>query len=170
MEILEALQNSLGFDWRITVANIINFAIVYFVLKRLVFDKLSGVLEERRNKIETGLDQAAEANVLREKAAEEREDILRNARTEATTIVTSAREKEIQTIDQMSAKAQIQADQIINDAKQKAAAEHAEMLRDFKRNAAELVVEATEKLLQDDIVSDRKKEVASKYLESVTSK
>ena len=166
MEILEALQTSLGFDWRVTVANIINFAIVYFVLKKLVFDKIGVVLSERRAKIEGGLDQAKEADELHKKASLEREEILRKARFEATDIVSSAREKEAKVISESTGKAAKEADKIIAEAKEKAASEHEAMLESFKSEASSLVVLAAEKLLQDDIVSAEKHSVAARYLQN----
>jgi len=169
MELLNALGN-IGFDWRIAIANFINFVIIYFLLNKFVFKGLSKTLDERREKIESGLQQAQDAQALHEKASQEHEEALRIARLEANEIVASAREKETAVINGASSKAAKEAEHIISDAKQKAAAEHDSMLSNFKSEASGLVVAAAEKLLQDEIASPEKKAVAQKYLDQIKTK
>jgi F-type H+-transporting ATPase subunit b len=166
MEILEALGN-IGFDWRIAIANFINFVIVYFLLNKFVFKPLTKTLDARRAKIESGLQHADDAIKIRDKATAERNQILRNARQEAGEILANAREKEQKVISGSTDKATAEAQKIIVEAKQKAVDEHDTMTRNFKSEAASLVVAAAEKLLQDDIVSDQKQAVARKYLSQV---
>lgn len=163
MDIINALGN-IGFDWQITVANIINFALVYFVLNKLVFDKLNNVLEERKERITGGLQQADEAKILKEKASNEREDILRDARSEASQIVASARSKENEIIDGSAKKAQIAADEIVASAQQRVLNEHEEMIKSFKNEAAELVVIASQKLATDKLLSQDDYHIAGDIL------
>jgi len=166
MDILNALAN-IGFDWRITVANIVNFAIVYFVLKKLVFGPLAEVLSTRKAKIQSGLQNAEDAAALKEKAEEERQLLLREARQNASETGTSAREKESAIIAGSADKAEHKADTILKEANQKAVAEHDKMIESFKSEASNLVVQAAEKLLQDEIVSTQKNQVAANYLKQV---
>lgn len=61
MEIASSVLSKLGFDWQVALANLVNFLIVYFLLKKVVFNKLRDAILERKRK-------AAEAVVLREEA------------------------------------------------------------------------------------------------------
>ncbi len=88
-EILNIL-GSVGFNWHVALANFINFLIILFLLKIFFFKKIGGVLRERHQAIERGLEQAREAEIKLNHAEEEKEVILRNARKERDTIVANA--------------------------------------------------------------------------------
>lgn len=150
MEIIEALGN-IGFDWRIAVANFINFVIIYWLLNKFVFKQLTATLEERRNKIEEGLQLAKDAQVIKEKANNEREEILRSARSEATEIIAQAKSKQETIVAESADKARAEADKIITESKTKATNEIQEARRKFSNEAAGLVVKATEKLLRKNL-------------------
>jgi F-type H+-transporting ATPase subunit b len=169
MEILDALGN-IGFDWRIAMANFINFVIIYFLLNKFVFKPLASNLEERSQKIKDGLQHAEDAKSLKSKATEERDQMLLEARQEANKIVTAAKDKETDTISGAADKAAVQADKILAEAREKTAAEHDVMLATFRAEAGELVVAAAEKLLKDDITATEKKSIASRYLKNVPIK
>lgn len=169
MDILNALAN-IGFDWRVTVANIVNFALVYFVLNKLVFSPLASILSERKSKIESGLKMADDAAVLKERALQEREEVLREARMEASSLILAAREKESEIISGASAKAEIEAVNIIEEAKKRSVAEHASMLSDFKSEAVELVVIATEKLTKKKLEDSENYDLARQYISELKVK
>ena len=83
MNILEILGN-IGFDWRIAFANLVNFLIIFYLLKRYAFGPIGRILDERRRKIEEGLEHAREAETNLMMAKEER------ARDEAAQILNKA--------------------------------------------------------------------------------
>ena len=97
MEIAQAVLSKLGFDWQVAIANLINFLIIYFLLKKFVFDKLADAISERRKKAE---DNVALRNSLdEEKSAwdqlvKDKEQALRNERD----ILLTKAEKETQEI------------------------------------------------------------------------
>ncbi|MGO8820022.1 MAG: F0F1 ATP synthase subunit B, partial [Desulfomonilaceae bacterium] len=57
-------------DWFTVIAQIINFLILVFLLKRFLFDKITGAMDERERKISSTLD---DANSTKRLAAEEAE-------------------------------------------------------------------------------------------------
>lgn len=55
MEIVQSVLGKLGFDWQVAIANLINFLIIYFLLKKFVFDKLADAIAERKIKAEANI-------------------------------------------------------------------------------------------------------------------
>lgn len=49
---IQSALGKLGFDWQVAIANLINFLIIYFLLKKFVFDKLADAILERKTKAE----------------------------------------------------------------------------------------------------------------------
>ena len=52
---------NLGFDWRVALANLANFLIIVWILKRFAFKPIKAIIEKRENTIKEGLDKAKEA-------------------------------------------------------------------------------------------------------------
>ena len=55
------LSANLGFDWRVALANLANFLIIVWILKRFAFKPIKAIIEKRENTIKEGLDKAKEA-------------------------------------------------------------------------------------------------------------
>ena len=50
----QGFLETFGVNWPFFIAQLINFAIVLFVLKKYAFGPIQGILEERRQRIATG--------------------------------------------------------------------------------------------------------------------
>ena len=59
MNVFDPIIKNLGIDWKIFLAQLVNFGIVFFVLKKFAFSPIQKLLKERQSKIEKGLDDAA---------------------------------------------------------------------------------------------------------------
>jgi len=68
MEIASSVLSKLGFDWQVALANLVNFLIVYFLLKKVVFNKLRDAIIERKAKTEEGVRLREEAKLLHAEA------------------------------------------------------------------------------------------------------
>ncbi|MFA5830679.1 MAG: F0F1 ATP synthase subunit B [Candidatus Paceibacterota bacterium] len=86
---MEALKN-FGVEWPFFIAQVVNFAILFFLLKRFLYKPILDMLEKRRVEIEEGLANAkkmaedakkfdAEQTVLMQKAKKESQAIVDNA-------------------------------------------------------------------------------------------
>jgi F-type H+-transporting ATPase subunit b len=84
---MEALAN-LGIDWKLLVAQVVNFAVVLLVLKRFAYQPMLKLLDERTAKIEKGLADAENAGKKLSEIEIQEKAILMEARTEAKRILT----------------------------------------------------------------------------------
>lgn len=83
MEILE----NFGFNSILFFAQIFNFLIIFWVLKKFMYKPVLKILDERKNKIEEGLKNAEEAEKRLLNAAEKEEQILKKAQADAKKII-----------------------------------------------------------------------------------
>ena len=68
---MESIISTFHIDWKIIIAQAINFAVVFVVLYIFALKPLSKLMAERGEKIAKGIDDAKKSNELLQKAAEE---------------------------------------------------------------------------------------------------
>ncbi|OHA62259.1 MAG: ATP synthase F0 subunit B [Candidatus Wildermuthbacteria bacterium RIFCSPHIGHO2_12_FULL_45_9] len=88
---MQELFQNLGINGKLLFAQIVNFLLILFLLKKFVFGKLISHLEARRKRIEKGLElrDSAEREMQRIEDARHRE--LQSARIQAEGVVAQAR-------------------------------------------------------------------------------
>ena len=138
---------SLGVNWMLFVAQLVNFAIVVWVLKRFAFGPIVKALEERRQRIDTAIKDA---------------ELIEQQKVEFDSWKTAEMAKVRQQVSDTLGKAQADADAARSDAMNKTRAEQEQLIASGKsqiaaeaaasraevtKEAAELVTMATEKVL-----------------------
>lgn len=132
-----------GLDWPHFISQVISFCIVAFLLHRFAYKPVLLMLEQRRERIAEGLENAE--NIKKELAATEaaRREILDKTNAEATKLLEEARAAADQVRQQETQKAIASAEQIITKAREAAKQDHARMLADLKKEIGRLVVQTT---------------------------
>jgi F-type H+-transporting ATPase subunit b len=149
-----------GLNWPHFIAQCISFGIVAFLLHRYAYQPILLVLEERRRRIAEGLANAdkIKAELARTEAA--RKEALAQANEQATQLIEQARAAAAKVQEQETQKAIAAAEQIIAKAREAAAADHARMLAELKREVGQLVVQATAKVTGKILTLDDQKRLA----------
>lgn len=62
MASIYAILQKIGFDWQVALANLVNFLIILFILKKFAFKPIKKIIEDRQDKINEGLLKAEEAD------------------------------------------------------------------------------------------------------------
>jgi F-type H+-transporting ATPase subunit b len=152
--IIQALTN-IGFDWRVALANLINFLIVFWLLKKFLFSKLQIVLVDRRERIQKGLDDARKAETELAMAEEQKERILDAAKQAANEIIAEARQVEKEIVSQATKKAQSEAHAMISRAEVQIEEKRSVMEKEIRSQTATMIVEGVKKVLQEEIDEER---------------
>ena len=151
---MNSIIESLGLNWKLFLAQIINFAIVFFVLKRYAFVPIQKVLEKRKEIITKGLDDTKEAEANLQMAETKYKEKLEEARIKGNKIIAEAQLSN----DRIMAKAQEdskkEADKIVESAKLRILDEEKKMLSKVRKEVIDLTFLTTEKLLGKEV--DRK--------------
>ncbi|HTD86960.1 MAG TPA: F0F1 ATP synthase subunit B [Candidatus Binatia bacterium] len=146
--------HSLGIYWPKLMAQIVNFAIVLFVLWRFAYRPVLKMLEERRQRV-------AEAMINAEKAREElakteaaRAGVLAETNAQASKMIEEARAAAAKVREQETQKAVKEAEDIVGKAREAAALERTRMLADVKRELGRLVIATTSKVTGKVLTAD----------------
>jgi F-type H+-transporting ATPase subunit b len=137
---------SLGINGTLLLAQLINVAIVLFILQRWVFKPLAKILEARRVKIEDGLKNAKEAEEKLKRAEETEDAMMAAARKEARGIVEESRAAGEKVRNEQVAEAKRDIDAQTEEAKAKIQTERAHALEAVRKEVATLVMTATRKV------------------------
>jgi F-type H+-transporting ATPase subunit b len=125
------------------VAQCISFCLVALLLYLFAYKPILKVLEERRQRIAEGLTNADKIKAELERTEAARIEILEKANGQANKLIEEARGAAARVREDETQKAIASAEQIITKAREAAAAEHAKMLTDLKREVGRLVVQTT---------------------------
>lgn len=143
--------SALGIDVRVLVLQVINFAILLVLLRWFAYKPVIALLDSRRKKIEEGLA-AAERSVQQEAEMKEKEKkILDHAREEAHLTITAAKAEAQELREAEKAKLE---QELVKEAErhmEQLQAEHERVRTQFKQSLGALVVQATEKVIEQKI-------------------
>jgi len=166
---MESIIETFHLDWKLFLAQVVNFTIVVIVLWRFAFKPLAKNLAERTKTIEKSLKQAKEIAEQREKMLKLREQAVLEAQIEAKKVIDETSNKMKEYEDQIKVKTQNQAEVILTKAKADIQEEKGKMLSDVRQEAADLVVMALEKVLQEKVSADLDKKLAEKAIDSIAA-
>jgi len=158
MDIGQILSN-LGFDWRVALANLVNFLVIVWILKRFAFNPIAKKIEEREEKIKKSIEDSNKASAELQMAKQMSEKTAMEAREQSNTIIAKAQKESERIIAMSKVHQQEQAKQIINEAEKTIKQEKQKMFSDLRGQLAELVVLTAEKFIRGNITEKEKSEI-----------
>ncbi len=161
---MEELINTFHIDWKLIIAQLVNFVIVLFVLKRYAYGPVLKMMTERSEKIEKGIADAEHAHKKLAEVAGKEKEVLIEARQQASAIIAQAEAVAIKNKEAILGESKQQAEQLLADAAKKMEADRVQMMQDVKAQVAELVVAATGKVLAAKIDPDKDREIISRAI------
>ena len=126
-------------------AQIINFLIVFYLLKRFLYKPVLDVLKKREDEIKKGLQEAEKGRKLLEETEGKEKKILRNARLKADEVVKNAKAQGEEILRESDQKAKKQSEKILLDAKDAIEQESAKAEKELMENVGKLAIEMLEK-------------------------
>lgn len=143
---MEAIQ-SLGIDWRLLVAQIVNFVVLLILLRKFLYTPVLNMLESRKVKIEKSLKDSEEADQKVAQCEADCKKLSQGAVKESETIVTSAKKLAESEAKKIVAEAEKKSQRIIALAEEEAKTKKENALLGAKKDLVDLVVLSTEKIL-----------------------
>ncbi len=136
-----------GVEPILLLAQMVNFAILLFILKRFLYKPILKVLEERKNKIATSMKQSEQIQKKFEELDAKQQEILDNARNESAQIIDAAKSEAKTLANQIQIEASNQAQQALKRAQETLALEKQKMISDAKKEIVGVVTSATQKVI-----------------------
>ncbi len=149
------------------VAQAASFLLFLVILYLVAFRRITGVLEERRSRIEQGLRDADQARSDREQAAAERLRVLGEARAEAEEILVRAQRVAEETRERDMAETRAQLEQLRERAAADIAAEKDRALADVRNQVADLALAAAARVVGETMTSERERRLVDEFLTQV---
>lgn len=145
------LFSALGLDWRIFVAQLINFSILLFVLYRFAYKPVFKVLEDRQKKIEKGVDDAERAIKLLEEIENKEMAVIRKAKKDAADFMSEMKKQAEVKRKEIIDKTKKDVAGIIEKEKEKISYERESLVAEVRKEISDLVILASQKLVEGKI-------------------
>ena len=163
MELLEKL----GVDWKLLIAQILNFLILLGVLYKFLYKPVLSKLDERTKRIGESLDKADKIDADFKTSSVKNEALLKQAKLEAASIIADAQAKGEKMYQEKLEQTATEAKQIVERAKQMLEDEKGRLLQQAKTDIADLVVRATGKVLEGGLTKEMNDRLVSNILKTV---
>ena len=162
---LADILGRIGFDWQVALANVVNFLIIFALLKYFAFKPLAKIIAKRKAKIQDGLDKAQAAETALQQAQHEHEEVVAHAKQQANEIVAAAQSRVDTMLDQAQSDAEEKTQALINEAHVKIEKDRKAMERAFRAQAAELIVQSVSKVLDEELTKKKREQLLDRSLE-----
>ena len=162
---MEALGLNLGY----LLVQILNFAIVFVVLRVWVYKPIVGLLDKRRQAIAKGLEDARIAAEARANAEQEAEKIIADAQAKANQLVREATERAESQGREVIAAAEAEAAKKRDEALAEVNSERERILGDLRSQVGALAITAAQKLIGASLDEGRQRALIDEFFSGVKS-
>lgn len=159
------LLSKLGIDYKLLIAQIVNFLVLLFILYRFAYRPVLAMLEKRARRIEKGLKDAAEAKKELKAAYKKEEEILKKAHREAKNIIEKMHKQAEKAQAEIIVETKKQTDKMVKDAKVQIEREKEKTVQEIKAEIGSLVVAAAEKVIGERVDEKKDKELIERAIQ-----
>lgn len=160
---MEIVKN-FGLDPIIFGAQIINFLVVFYLLKRFLYKPVLDLLKKREDTIKEGLKQAEEGKQLFEKTVEKEKEILKKAKESARQTIEEAKNEAKALASRMEEDSKKQAEKIVASAREQITLETKEAEKKLAARISSLSVDFLQTALKEMFSEKEQKEVLEKAM------
>ncbi len=160
-------MEALGINPGYLIMQILGIAVLLMLLKGLAFGPILRVLDERKQRIAKGLEDARQAAIARDNADAEAKKILDAARSEAAKIRSDAAIQAEETAKGIIRKAEADAKVVVEVAQEDAKAERDHILADLRGQVAGIAMAAANKLVGESLDEKRQRAIIADFFAKV---
>jgi F-type H+-transporting ATPase subunit b len=154
--IAETLSEGFGINWPFFIGQLINFVAVVLLIYFLAYKPILRVVQQRQEKIDSGLDYAEEMKQKLADAEKTHEETLRKASAEAQEILKEAKAHADKLQEERLADAHRQAESILERGQAAVEAERQRVMEDVREEVSRLVLETTRRVLDRELSDEEK--------------
>jgi F-type H+-transporting ATPase subunit b len=136
------------------IIGLIAFALLAFVLMRYVWPRLEQVYRDRRDAIEGGIARAEAAQAEAQRALEQYQAQLAEARTEAAQIREGARAEAQRIVEELRTQAQEESARIVARGEEQLNNQRGQVVRELRGEIGSLAVELSERIVGQRLADD----------------
>lgn len=165
--VIEMIQKNFGWNGAFFAAQVINFAIVIFVLKKYAFGPIQAMLEQRRTRIAEGEEKLKRIEKQLAESEQTTAAAIAKANDEAVRLINEAKEGAHAFTEQKAQEAIAQAQNILVKAEAAAKAEREQISTELKREFGRLVAATTAQVTGKVLTAEDQKRINEDALAKV---
>jgi len=162
-----SVLGTLGVNWKLFLAQLVNFAVVLFIFWRWIVKPLGTTLTKRQERIEAGLKNADYMEKEKQRFEEWKQSEMKKVRGEADNILRTTTDTANKIKQETIVEAQHQANKILDQSKASIESEKVQMMKEAKQELATLVVAASEKILRAKIDPKKDQELIHESMKGI---
>lgn len=156
-----------GLNWKLFIAQLINFGIIVFVLWKWVWGPVTKGLADRTAKIEDSLKEAEAIEKDRADFDSWKQGEIASVRKEAAAILTEAKQSAESLRKQSLDQTKLEQGKLVEQTQAKLAQEKDKLIGEAKQEIANLVVQSTELILREKLSPKKDQELIDKALKQL---
>lgn len=163
---MEILDN-FGLNPVLLGAQVVNFLIILFILRRFLYKPVLDLLKKREDTIKEGLEKAEENEKLLEKTKKEEETVLKNAQVQARKIIEEARAQALLLMKESQESAKKQSERLIEEARAQISQEASLIEQKIMGNIGKISIEMLGKALGGLTNEDAQEDIMKKAIKQL---
>lgn len=163
MQSLEIISINL---WQILIS-LCNLLILFFVLKKFLYQPVMKVMADRQNKIETQLANAKNAEECSQKLRAEYEEKLEQAAAESDAIIKGAVQRARQQEEEILRNANASAQRTVQRAEEQVELERKKALNELKDEVSGMAVDIASAVLEKNLSAEDNQALIDKFIENL---
>lgn len=169
MEFITENLGKIGFEWKLGLFNLINFLILYWILKRLLFKPILKAMNDRRDQINESVDNIKKAQTELAMAEQNAKKVRDAAKVDSNNIIAAAHDDAKELATEMKQKTKEEIETLVEQARKKIDAEKQKMREEVKTEIVDTVMLGVEKLVEEKVDTKNDKVFIEKTLKNITT-
>lgn len=155
------------FYWPKVIYTIINFIILYFILKHFLFKPVNEVIASRKNEIETTVKKTEEDRKQAELLIIESENIIKETKKQGKNLVEDYKKKAEKASIDIIAEARKESDQIMERAEKEIQRQREKIEDEIRINTIDLAIQLSSKILEEAVDEKKHRELIEDFIAKV---
>lgn len=152
------------------ILQIVNFGILYYLLKKFLSEPLSNLLTKRASMIKHNIESAELNKRKADELVAEKNEALKSAQLEAQSIRKKAEQSAEKELEQIIENGKRSAEQLVEQAKKDIEIQTNTAKKELLENVSDMTVKVVEKFVVTKISDEDKKQTIDKLIEQVSNK
>jgi len=154
----------LGINVGLLIAQIINFSILWYILRRFAFPILFKTLDQRTTTIREGIENAERARTDLAKSQQQGDVIILEAQRQSQKIIADGTAAGERVRAQIEAEAHVRASEIAKQAQQRIAQEEAQSRNALRQQVADLAIDAAGRVIGESLDGPKQRRLVNEFI------
>lgn len=161
------LFTKLGIDWKLLVAQLVNFTILIAILYKLLYKPMLDMFQKRKNTISRSLKEAKKIEEDLKNLEQVKDSEMREARVRSKDLVNKATAVAEDQKNRILAETKANNDKLASEAKNIIRLQKEQMLKDLEKETGSLAVLMVEKFFKKNLSKDEQEKIAKDIAEAM---